>query len=82
MAKDAEIKIFSKSGKRLKDEEKKMKEMNEVFKNTMYSEEYRGPVKRTMMRGINDVIRAFRGDDEARAMRHARKAANIMRKRK
>ena len=61
---------------------KKLQEMNDVFKNTMYSEEYPGPVKRKLMQGINNLIAAFRDEDAARAMRHARKAAKIKRSRK
>jgi len=80
---DKTVKYFvKKNGKIDKKKTKKLREMNEVFMNTMLSENYPGPVKRTMMQGINDVIRQFRGEDEARAMRHARKAARILRSRK
>jgi hypothetical protein len=77
---DKMTKYFVKeNGKIDKKKNKKLEEMNKVFMDTMLSENYSGPVKRTMMQGINDVIRQFRGEDEARAMRHARKAAKIMR---
>lgn len=77
---DKMTKYFVKeNGKIDKKKTKKLEEMNKVFMDTMLSENYPGPVKRTMMQGINDVIRQFRGEDEARAMRHARKAAKIMR---
>ncbi len=80
---DKMTKYFVKeNGKIDKAKTKKLKEMNKVFMDTMLSENYPGPVKRTMMQGINDVIRQFRGEDEARAMRHARKAAKIMRGRR
>ena len=80
---DKTVKYFvKKNGKIDKKKTKKLREMNKVFMNTMLSENYPGPVKRTMMQGINDVIRQFRGEDEARSMRHARKAARILRSRK
>jgi hypothetical protein len=80
---DKMTKYFVKeNGKIDKKKTKKLEEMNKVFMDTMLSENYSGPVKRTMMQGINDVIRQFRGEDEARAMRHARKAGKIMRGRR
>ena len=70
------------NGKINKEKTKKLKKMNQIYMDTMLSENYPGPVKRTMMQGINDVIRQFRGEDEARAMRHARNAAKIIRNRR
>jgi hypothetical protein len=70
------------NGKINKKKTKKLQEMNDVFKNTMYSEGYPGPIRRTMMQGVNNLISAFRDEDSARAMRHARKAAKIKRSRK
>lgn len=69
------------NNKKNKQKTKKLKEMNDVFKNTMFSEGYEGPVKRTMMQGVNDLISMFRDEDSSRAMRHARKAAKIKRSR-
>jgi len=80
---DKTTKYFAKgNGKTDKKRTKKLEEMNKIFAQTMASENYPGPVKRNMMQGINDVIRQFRGEDEARAMRHARKAGKIKRSRK
>ena len=80
---DKTVQYFVKeNGKVNKAKTKKLKEMNKVFMDTMLSENYPGPVKRTMMQGINDVIRQFRGEDEARAMLHARNAAKIIRNRR
>mgnify|MGYP000132635345 CR=1 FL=1 len=80
---DNTTKYFVKTnGKTDRKRTKKLEEMNKVFAQTMASENYPGPVKRNMMQGINDVIRQFREEDEARAMRHARKAGKIMRGRK
>ncbi len=80
---DKTVQYFVKeNGKINKAKTKKLKEMNKVFMDTMLSENYPGPVKRTMMQGINDVIRQFRGEDEARAMLHARNAAKIIRNRR
>ena len=70
------------NGKINKKKTKKLQEMNDVFKNTMYSEGYPGPIRRTMMQGVNNLISAFRDEDSSRAMRHARKAAKIKRSRK
>jgi len=75
------LKIFDKSDKRMREEEKKMREMNEMFEAAALSENYPGPLKRTLMQGVNDVTRQFVGEDEARAMRHARKYGNIKRSR-
>jgi hypothetical protein len=80
---DNATKYFVKTnGKTDKKRTKKLEEMNKIFAQTMASENYPGPVKRNMMQGINDVIRQFRGEDEARAMRHARKVGKIKRSRK
>ena len=80
---DKATSYFSKTnGKIDKKRTKKLKEMNEIFALTMASEDDPGPIKRNIMQGINDVIRQFRGEDEARAMRHARKAGKIRRGRK
>ena len=75
------LKIFDKSDKRMREEEKKMREMNEMFEAAALSENYPGLLKRTLMQGVNDVTRQFVGEDEARAMRHARKYGNIKRSR-
>ena len=80
---DNATKYFVKTlkGKTDKERTKKLKEMNDTFEATLVSESYPGPLRRTVMEGVNDVIRLFRGEDEARAMRHARKVGKIMRSR-
>ena len=80
---DKTAKFFAKkNGKIDKEETKRLKKMNELFMNAMVSENYPGPVKRTIMQGMNDVTRQFVPEDVARAMRYARKAGKIMRSRK
>tara|TARA_R110000824_G_scaffold106199_2_gene250922 strand:+ start:412 stop:660 length:249 start_codon:yes stop_codon:yes gene_type:complete len=80
---DNATKYFVKTLKDKTDKErtKKLNEMNSIFGLTEASENYPGPVSRTLMHRVNDVIRQFRGEDEARAMRHARKAGKIKRSR-
>tara|TARA_R110000737_G_scaffold338474_1_gene359526 strand:- start:1226 stop:1486 length:261 start_codon:yes stop_codon:yes gene_type:complete len=79
------LKIFDKSGKRMLEEEEKMREMNKVFEKTLQEENdniktgyFSGPARQV----INDFTRQFKDEDTARVMRHARKAGRTMRSRK
>ena len=76
------LKIFDKSGKRMLEEEKKMREMNKVFEKTLREENdnmktgyFSGPSRQV----VNDFVRQFKGKDDARVMRHARRAGRTMR---
>lgn len=76
------LKIFDKSGKRMREEEKKMRKMNEVFEKTLREENdnmktgyFSGPARQV----INDIVRQFKDEDTARSMQHARRAGRIMR---
>lgn len=78
------LKIFDKSGKRMLEEEKKMREMNKVFEKTLQKENdnmktgyFSGPAGQV----VNDFVRQFKGKDDARVMRHARRAGRTMRSR-
>tara|TARA_R110002167_G_scaffold67709_2_gene191325 strand:+ start:373 stop:633 length:261 start_codon:yes stop_codon:yes gene_type:complete len=78
------LKIFDKSGKRMLEEEKKMREMNKVFEKTLQKENdnmktgyFSGPAGQV----VNDFVRQFKGKDDARVMRQARRAGRTMRSR-
>lgn len=76
------LKIFDKSGKRMREEEKKMREMNEMFEAAATSEKHLGPIMRTLgLPVIDPVVEQFIGEDKARAIRHARKYGKIKRSR-
>ena len=83
---DKATKYFVESnGKTDKKRTKKLEEMNKIFNDTMLAENYRGFTSmdlRPIERLVNDLKRQFVGEDEARAMRHARKAGKIKRARK
>tara|TARA_R110002020_G_scaffold161266_5_gene346215 strand:- start:169 stop:423 length:255 start_codon:yes stop_codon:yes gene_type:complete len=83
---DKTAKYFSKTnGKTDKKRTKKLEEMNKIFTDTMLAENYRGRGSidlRPIERLVNDIKRQFVGEDEARAMRHARKVGKIKRGRK
>ena len=83
---DKTVQYFVKeNGKINKAKTKKLKEMNKVFSDTMLAENYHVPGTfdlRPLERLTNDLRRLFVGEDEARAMRHARNAAKIIRNRR
>jgi hypothetical protein len=80
---DNATKYFVKTlkGKTDRERTKKLKEMNDTFEATLVSESYPGPLRRTTMQGVNDVIAQFREEDKKRAMCHARKVGKILRSR-
>jgi len=72
----ANLKVKSKkTGKINKKETDRINYNNRTFTGTLVSDSWPGPVKRTVMRAVNDLIRAASGEERAAVMRHTRKAA-------
>tara|TARA_R110002072_G_C7516904_1_gene495873 strand:+ start:43 stop:324 length:282 start_codon:yes stop_codon:yes gene_type:complete len=72
----ANLKVKSrKTGKINKKKTDRINYNNRTFTGTLVSEAMPGPVKRTIMRAVNDLIKAASGEERATVMRHTRKAA-------